>query len=62
MPITLGDVNDDGDVSISDVTSLINYLLGVTSSQFNASAADVNNDGKVTVADVAALIDLILAN
>ena len=62
MPITLGDVNDDGDVSISDVTSLVNYLLGVTSTQFNASAADVNNDGKVTVADVAALIDLILAN
>ena len=58
----LGDVNEDGTVSIADVTALIDYLLGATVSPFNTSAADVNRDGEIKVADVSALIDLLLAN
>ena len=53
-----GDVNGDGEVSISDVNVVINYIL---SAVFN-DAADVNKDGEVNIADVNALIDLILGS
>ena len=55
-----GDVNGDGEVSIADVTALIDYLLGSENDQINEDAADVNNDGEVTIGDVTALIDLLL--
>ena len=51
-----GDVNGDGKVDVSDVTTLINVILGTTQSQ----AADVNEDGTVDVSDVTALINIIL--
>ena len=55
----LGDVNDDGQVSIKDVTTLIDYLLGgdVT---INELAADVKADGNISIADVTTLIDMLL--
>lgn len=62
MPFILGDVNEDGNVNIADVTKLIDYLLGITSSPFDISAADVHSDGAINIADVTALIDLILGN
>ena len=62
ISFTLGDVNEDGYVNISDVTTLIDYLLGATVSPFNSSATDVDSNGNINVADVTALIDLILAN
>jgi hypothetical protein len=47
-------------VSIADVTTLIDYLLG---SNPNAClvCADMNGDGDVSIGDVTALIDLLLA-
>ena len=54
----LGDVNDDGDVNISDVTALINLLL--SGADFNP-AADMNEDGKMTITDVTLLINYILS-
>lgn len=56
----LGDVNNDGEVSIADVTTLIDYLLGVEGESFNKFNADVNGDNKITIADVTTLIDMIL--
>ena len=58
----LGDVNEDGSLSIEDVSALINYLMGATITPFNTSAADVDGDGSVKVGDVSALINLILAD
>lgn len=55
-----GDVNNDGFVTISDVTSLIDYLLGSEPALFNADNADLNGDGDITIADVTALIDMLL--
>ena len=55
-----GDVNYDGAVTIADVTSLIDYLLGTTPKPFNADAADVDLDGQVSIGDVTALIDRLL--
>ena len=62
ISFTLGDVNEDGYVNISDVTTLIDFLLGATVSPFNSAAADVDGNGNINVSDVTALIDLILAN
>ena len=62
MSFILGDVNGDGAVNIADVTNLIDYLLGTTSSPINISAADVHGDGVINIADVTALIDLLLGN
>ena len=57
----IGDVNKDGEVTISDVTALIDYLLGGDESTINVLAANVNGDDGVTIADVTALIDLLLS-
>ena len=53
-----GDVNGDGSVNISDVTALIDLLLG--DGTINNPAADCNNDTNVTISDVTALIDYLL--
>ena len=58
--ITLGDANDDGNVTIADVSTLIDYLLSGDVTPFNASNADVNQDRNLTIADVSALIDILL--
>ena len=51
-----GDVNGDGEVSISDVNTLIDLIAtGETS-----AAADVNGDGEVSISDVNVVIDIIL--
>ncbi|MBR1788424.1 MAG: endonuclease [Bacteroidaceae bacterium] len=54
-----GDVNEDGQVTIADVTALVNIVLG-KSTDFNAAIADVNEDGQVTIADVTALVNTVL--
>ena len=56
--ILRGDVNSDGQVSIGDVTSLIDYLLG--GGNISIGAADVNLDGQVSIGDVTTLIDYLL--
>ena len=53
-----GDVNLDSKVNVSDVTSLINMILGLR--PMYAGVGDVNGDGKVNVSDVTALINKIL--
>jgi len=57
--VIVGDVNDDGTVSILDVTVLINVLLG-EDVEYNHQAADVSGDGNVSILDLTALINLIL--
>ena len=54
-----GDVNGDRQVTIADVTSLVNIILGKTT-DYKEAVADVNGDGKVTIADVTALVNIIL--
>ena len=56
-----GDVNMDGFVNISDVTQMIDYLLGSEVSIFKEANADLNGDDSVTIGDVTALIDLLLS-
>ena len=56
-----GDVNDDGEVTISDVTALIDYLLSGDASAINTYAADCNRDKGISIGDVTALIDYLLS-
>lgn len=56
-----GDVDGDETVNISDVTSLIDYLLGGNSDIINTLNADVDQDGNINISDVTALIDYLLS-
>lgn len=56
-PTTPGDVDGDGEINISDVTSLIDMLLN--GGEISAGA-DVDGDGQVNISDVTALIDKLL--
>ena len=56
----LGDVNGDGFITVVDVTTLVDYILGVSNDYFVFENADVNGDGSITVTDVTALVDIIL--
>ena len=59
-----GDVNDSGEVTIADVSALIDALLvqefDDVPGKFNADNADCNKDGSISIADVSALIDYLL--
>ena len=57
-PFVLGDVNDDGELSIGDVTYLISLVLA-DNVGYNESA-DINNDREVNIADISSLIHLII--
>ena len=56
--LLVGDVNGDGRVNVSDVSVLINMILGLEA--MDQEHADVNGDGRVNVSDVTALINIIL--
>ncbi len=56
----LGDVDNSGKVTITDVSALISYLLSGDETGVNLLAADVNKDGKVTIADVSDIISILL--
>ena len=56
-----GDVNMSNDVTISDVTSLIDYLLSGDETGISVVNANCNLDEGVTIADVTALIDYLLS-
>ena len=51
-----GDVNGDGEVTISDVNAVIDMILTDNVQEIG----DVNGDGEVGISDVNALIDIIL--
>lgn len=63
--VKLGDVNKDGNVNISDVTALIDALLGgnstVETENYSPANSDVNEDNNVNISDVTALIDKLLS-
>ena len=55
-----GDVNMDGQVDISDVTELINIMLGSVLCNYDPAAADYNSDGKIDITDATMLINRLL--
>ena len=55
----IGDVNHDGEITIKDVTALINGLLN--NEIPCVICADVNQDNEITIKDVTALINMLLS-
>ena len=55
----IGDINLDGKVNVTDVTTLVNMI--VNGETANLELADINADGKVNVSDVTALVNIILS-
>ena len=51
-----GDVNNDGEVTVSDINAVIEAILSASGN----SAADVNGDGEITVSDVNVIVDIII--
>ena len=58
----LGDVNNDGYINMSDVTVIINYILGREVNDFRWQQADMNFDGFINMSDVTGVINFILGN
>ena len=56
----VGDVNNDGKITVTDVMLLVDYILELNTVPITDIVADVNGDGKVTVTDVQLLVDIIL--
>lgn len=57
----IGDVNNDGKVSVLDATEIQKYIAGLTTfSSAQLAAGDVNGDGKITIID-ATLIQKYIA-
>ena len=55
-----GDVNGDGDISVNDVAMIVNYILGITDSNFIIANADINGDGEIDINDVMGTVSTIL--
>ena len=55
-----GDVNGDMKVSVSDVASIIGYIVNDPPAVFIEKAANVNGDSKISVTDAVIVIDKIL--
>ena len=53
-----GDLNNDGEVDVTDVVELIDMVLAGSTDP----AGDINGDGEVDVTDVVELIDIVLGN
>jgi len=56
-----GDVDNNKEVGIADVSALIDYLLNGDASAINLQNANCNLDEEVGIADVSALIDYLLS-
>ena len=56
----LGDVNKDGTITVSDITSLGQYLIDNDDTVINKAAADANGDGEVTVGDITTIATMII--
>ena len=57
-----GDVNNDGEVNISDINKVISIILGEPNDEAMMHRADVNGDGDVNIGDINALIAIILTS
>ncbi len=55
-----GDVNADNEITVADINTIIDLILGDVTDAALMQRADVNHDGEVTLADVNDVIDMML--
>ena len=62
ISVILGDVNKDNDMDISDVVTLVNYILSGESATGTIDMwnADINKDACIDISDVVGLVNMIL--
>lgn len=59
--VLYGDVTKDGDITLADLTALINILNGDDSNpNYDYKAANANQDAGITPADIKAIINILL--
>ena len=59
-PYILGDANNSGTVTVTDVVVTARYVLNYHPSPFVFGAADINVDGNITVTDVVLIAQMVL--
>lgn len=57
-----GDVDGDGHVTMADVYSIVDFIMGKNPSPFDENMADVNQDDNINVADVTKTVEIININ
>ena len=60
LNVVLGDLNDDGLITVTDVTIFINALLNGTEDELPQANADVTGDGFINITDAIELINILL--
>ena len=61
-PYIVGDANNSGTVTVTDVVAAARYVLNYNPDPFVFGAADINEDGNVTVTDVVMIAQIVLDN
>jgi hypothetical protein len=54
-------VNFDNEINILDVVSMVSFILGEPTNEYELSASDINQDGLLNILDVVALVNIILS-
>ena len=57
-----GDANGDGEVNVTDIVEIVNYIMNKPSNKFIFSVADMDDDGKVDVTDIVKEVSLIMSS
>lgn len=60
--VTLGDVNDDGTINVTDAICVVNHILEQEPPMFIEAAADVNGDNTINVTDAICIVNIILSD
>ena len=55
-----GDAHVDGQVNVTDIVAMVNYIMNKPSPRFAPEAADINMDGIVNVTDIVATVNIIM--
>ena len=59
FPRYIGDLNNDNELTVTDVVILVNILVG-SQNDYELQVADINEDGIVTISDVIELVNIII--
>jgi hypothetical protein len=60
LQCSAGDANDDGSINVTDIVTMVAYILGNTDTV--GDCADVNGDGGINVTDIVGTVSIILGS
>ena len=58
--VLFGDANGDGTVNVTDIATIVSYIMGNNPAKFVFALADAYTDGSVNVTDIAATVNIIM--